>query len=105
MYVLTLGVKRLMSHDSWPGLVVTHPAFNVASAQNFLQNCGKSSWLRTETVSSSTSECQTIDLRPVQSHVFMQTWQLLALCTALFAPRGKFLPYLKAHLNRCRNLK
>ncbi|KAK2561061.1 Pleckstrin homology domain-containing family H member 2 [Acropora cervicornis] len=65
---------------------------------HFFEYCGKSSWLREESFDISSQA--TIDLRPVQEFVYIQAWQLLSLCTALFAPKHKFLLFLKGHLNR-----
>ncbi|CAH3122183.1 unnamed protein product [Porites lobata] len=70
---------------------------------HFLEHCGKSSWLREDSFDISSQA--TIDLRPVQEHVYVQAWQLLALCTALFAPKQKFLLFLKGHLNRSSTLR
>ncbi|XP_066913817.1 pleckstrin homology domain-containing family H member 1-like isoform X2 [Clytia hemisphaerica] len=42
----------------------------------------------------------TIDLNPVSSFVYLQCWQLLALCTSIFLPKLKILWLLKAHLHR-----
>lgn len=67
-------------------------------SQHFFEYCGKSSWLREESFDISSQA--TIDLRPVQEFVYIQAWQLLSLCTALFAPKHKFLLFLKGHLNR-----
>ncbi|XP_068729703.1 pleckstrin homology domain-containing family H member 1-like isoform X1 [Montipora capricornis] len=66
---------------------------------HFLEYCGKSSWLQESAYDISSQA--TIDLRPVQEFVFIQAWQLLSLCTALFVPKQKFFLFLKGHLNRC----
>ena len=68
-------------------------------SQHFLEYCGKSSWLQESAYDISSQA--TIDLRPVQEFVFVQAWQLLSLCTALFVPKQKFFLFLKGHLNRC----
>ncbi|XP_031572263.1 pleckstrin homology domain-containing family H member 1-like isoform X2 [Actinia tenebrosa] len=67
---------------------------------HFLMNCGKRSWLRADA-----SVAETIDLRPVQEYVYLQTWQLMALCTSLFVPKEQLLSFVKAHLKRSCNLK
>ncbi|XP_020901839.1 pleckstrin homology domain-containing family H member 1 isoform X2 [Exaiptasia diaphana] len=69
---------------------------------HFLMNCaGKRSWLRAD---SSAIE-DTIDLRPVQEFVYLQSWQLLAMCTSLFVPKQQLLSFVKAHLERSCSLK
>ncbi|KAJ7357469.1 Pleckstrin y domain-containing H member 2 [Desmophyllum pertusum] len=73
------------------------------SKHHFLENCGKSSWLREDAFDIASQA--TIDLRPVQEFVYIQAWQLLALCTALFVPKQKFLLFLKGHLNRTSTFK
>jgi len=45
----------------------------------------------------------TIDMNPVSSFVYMQCWQLLALCTSIFLPKLRILWLLKAHLHRNGN--
>ena len=45
----------------------------------------------------------TIDMQPVSSFVYMQCWQLLALCTSIFLPKLHILWLLKAHLHRNAN--
>ena len=67
-------------------------------SQDFFEHCGKSSWLREDSFDIASQA--TIDLRPVQEFVYIQSWQLLAFCTALFVPKQKFLLFLKGHLNR-----
>ncbi|XP_048586759.1 pleckstrin homology domain-containing family H member 1 isoform X2 [Nematostella vectensis] len=68
---------------------------------HYLKNCSKRSWLRADSAAIE----ETIDLRPVQEYVYLQTWQLLAMCTSLFVPKQHFLVYLRAHLKRSCNPK
>ncbi|XP_022810522.1 pleckstrin homology domain-containing family H member 2-like isoform X3 [Stylophora pistillata] len=70
---------------------------------HFLEHCGKSSWLREDSFDIASQA--TIDLRPVQEFVYIQAWQLLSLCTALFVPKKKFLLFLRGHLNRTSTFK
>ncbi|XP_057315067.1 pleckstrin homology domain-containing family H member 2-like [Hydractinia symbiolongicarpus] len=46
------------------------------------------------------SQLGTIDQQPVSAFVYMQCWQLIALCTSIFLPKLKILWLLKAHLHR-----
>ncbi|XP_070577015.1 LOW QUALITY PROTEIN: pleckstrin homology domain-containing family H member 2-like [Ptychodera flava] len=76
---------------------------NTPNIQNLF--CGGSSWFGCDINASSTSVSSSSDqsadaLRTPPPTVFMQGWQLLALCTTLFLPKQKYLWFLKTHLQR-----
>ncbi|EDO43015.1 predicted protein, partial [Nematostella vectensis] len=81
--------------------------YHVALAQNALQVVFDNPELQNEIYCQLVKQTskQTIDLRPVQEYVYLQTWQLLAMCTSLFVPKQHFLVYLRAHLKRSCNPK
>ena len=66
-----------------------------------MNRAGVRSWLRDDACGIG----ETIDLRPVQEFVYLQSWQLLSLCTSLFVPKQELLSFVKLHLKRSVNLK
>ncbi|XP_074661838.1 pleckstrin homology domain-containing family H member 1-like [Tubulanus polymorphus] len=78
-----------------------HPPQHKHAMQNILL-CGSNHWFLCDASSSASMyDLNAIDSKfNPSSQVFIQGWQLLAMCVALFVPRQGLLWYLKAHLHR-----
>lgn len=76
-------------------------AFVFFQTQNLL--CGSHSWFTCDasptSPTNSLMDLSDSKLNPNNS-VFVQGWQLLAMCLSLFIPKQSILWYLKAHLQR-----
>ncbi|KAJ8308071.1 hypothetical protein KUTeg_012945 [Tegillarca granosa] len=79
-----------------------HPVQHKTAVQNLLL-CGKHSWyLCHGTPTSPTNSVMDLSdskMNPA-SHVFIQGWQLLSICSSLFLPKQSIMWLLKVHLQR-----
>ncbi|XP_069117939.1 pleckstrin homology domain-containing family H member 1-like isoform X2 [Argopecten irradians] len=79
-----------------------HPIQHKTTMQNLLL-CGKHSWYLCHATPTSPTN-SVVDLSDSKMnpahHVFLQGWQLLAMCVSLFLPKQSIMWHLKVHLQR-----